>query len=53
MLSLGPTGNSGAFTLWYSFLMDYVSVEDCDICLHPYWADQLMDGVCENCQQFT
>ncbi len=26
-----------------------IFTEDCDICLHPYWSDELVDGVCERC----
>jgi len=27
-----------------------IEVQDCDKCWNPYWADQLIDGVCANCQ---
>jgi hypothetical protein len=26
-----------------------IFVEDCDECLHPYWSNELIDGVCERC----
>lgn len=26
-----------------------IFTEDCDECLHPYWSDELIDGVCERC----
>ena len=26
-----------------------IFTEDCDECLHPYWSDELKDGVCERC----
>jgi len=25
---------------------------DCDVCLHPYWEDQLTNGICEGCQEY-
>jgi len=26
-----------------------IHVQDCDECLHPFWEDELTDGVCERC----
>ena len=27
-----------------------IFVSDCDECLHPFWEDELTDGMCERCQ---
>jgi len=26
---------------------------DCDVCWHPYWEDELVNGVCPGCQEFA
>ena len=30
-------------------MSDDIPVEDCDLCLNPFWADQLTDGLCPTC----
>jgi len=32
--------------------MDFIYVVDCDVCLHPYWEDELINGVCVGCKEF-
>jgi hypothetical protein len=30
--------------------MKEIYVEDCDKCWTPYWEDELVDGLCSECQ---
>jgi hypothetical protein len=32
--------------------MDFIYVTDCDICLHPYWEDEFIEGMCVGCREF-
>jgi hypothetical protein len=32
--------------------MDFIYVTDCDVCLHPYWEDELIEGMCVGCREF-
>jgi len=29
-----------------------IFVRDCDVCYHPYWEDELINGVCPGCQEY-
>jgi len=29
-----------------------IFVKDCDVCYHPYWEDELINGVCPGCQEY-
>jgi hypothetical protein len=33
-------------------MKNYIHVEDCDSCYHPYWQDELIEGLCVGCQEF-
>ena len=34
----------------YYIFMKEIHVEDCDKCWNPYWEDELVDGLCSECQ---
>ena len=41
-----PSGDRGSY---YNINMD-IHVQDCDSCLNPFWADELVDNLCTDCQ---